>query len=178
MSDNVHGHTLPTKFNVNPDNPIFQRDQPDPFVAEIPQGLHGAPALRSELAENSANEQQAIALASVPQPAQDAAIEAADLTARNATIAADDAAQTAADAQANSDLVHQQSDLPAAEPLTEAESPVFETKEYSDGSSATGVAPLPDLSPEQQDASQPSAADLDAVAAEQATAEETGPATS
>jgi len=29
---------------------------------------------------------------------------------------------------------------------------VFETKHYSDGSSATGVAPLPDLSPGQQDA--------------------------
>jgi hypothetical protein len=30
--------------------------------------------------------------------------------------------------------------------------PVVETKHYSDGSSATGVAPLPDLSPGQQDA--------------------------
>lgn len=29
-------------------------------------------------------------------------------------------------------------------------SPVFETKEYADGSSATGVAPLPDLSPDEQ----------------------------
>jgi hypothetical protein len=30
--------------------------------------------------------------------------------------------------------------------------PVFETKNYTDGSSATGVAPLPNQSPEQQDA--------------------------
>lgn len=28
----------------------------------------------------------------------------------------------------------------------------IETKRYSDGTSATGTAPLPDLSPEQQDA--------------------------
>jgi hypothetical protein len=36
--------------------------------------------------------------------------------------------------------------LPAPEPS----SVVIETKQYSDGSSATGPAPLPDLSPEQQ----------------------------
>lgn len=29
---------------------------------------------------------------------------------------------------------------------------MIETKRYSDGTSATGTAPLPDLSPEQQDA--------------------------
>src|SRR5258708_2303683 len=42
---------------------------------------------------------------------------------------------------------------------------VIETKTYTDGSSATGVAPLPDQSPEQQAAGAPSAADLDTVAA-------------
>lgn len=34
----------------------------------------------------------------------------------------------------------------------EEDAAIFETKEYTDGSSATGVAPLPDLSPAQQDA--------------------------
>lgn len=44
--------------------------------------------------------------------------------------------------------------------------PETETKEYSDGSSATGPGPLPDESPAQQDAGTPSAADLDADAEE------------
>jgi hypothetical protein len=48
MSKNVHGHTLPTAPNVNPDNPIFQRHQPEYEAPEVPAGLHGAPALRSE----------------------------------------------------------------------------------------------------------------------------------
>ena len=49
--------------------------------------------------------------------------------------------------------------VPAVEP-----EPVFETKEYADGSSATGVAPLPDLSPDEQDKAE---AELnDAVAAD------------
>jgi hypothetical protein len=34
---------------------------------------------------------------------------------------------------------------------------VIETKEYSDGSSATGVAPLPDQSPAQQEAAEQAA---------------------
>lgn len=52
MSENVHGHQMPKKgINVNPDNPVFDRHQPDPVIAEIPQGRHGAPALRSELTE-------------------------------------------------------------------------------------------------------------------------------
>ena len=42
---------------------------------------------------------------------------------------------------------------------------VIETKEYADGSSATGVAPLPDLSPDEQ-AGLPSSADLDAISAD------------
>jgi hypothetical protein len=58
--------------------------------------------------------------------------------------------------------------------------PTYETKTYADGTTATGIAPLPDLSPAEQDAAQaapgdpaaqnsalPSAEDLDAVAAEQ-----------
>ncbi len=53
----------------------------------------------------------------------------------------------------------------------------IETKNYSDGSSATGPAPLPDQSPEQQKAAEsasvPSAADLDADAAEKNAAEAT-----
>ena len=104
MSHNVHGHALPEPFRVNEDNPVFQRHQPEHPAPEVPAGLHGAPALRSEL-----------------------------------------------------------------------ESPV-ETKEYSDGTAATGTGPLPDLSPAQQDAAtgQPSAADLDAVAEEQEIVKRTG----
>ena len=50
MSGNVHGHQLPKKgINVNPNNPVFARHEPESVPAEIPQGLHGAPALRSEL---------------------------------------------------------------------------------------------------------------------------------
>ena len=49
MSSNVHGHKLPEPFRTNPDNPIFQRHEPEVAQPEIPQGLHGAPALRSEL---------------------------------------------------------------------------------------------------------------------------------
>lgn len=43
-------------------------------------------------------------------------------------------------------------DLPAE--YDKPEEPVFETKNYSDGSSAPGVAPLPDQSPAQQDAAE------------------------
>lgn len=42
------------------------------------------------------------------------------------------------------------------EQLSPAE-PVFETKTYADGSTATGVAPLPDLSPAEQDAKEKAA---------------------
>lgn len=43
--------------------------------------------------------------------------------------------------------------------------PVFETKQYADGSSATGVAPLPDLSPDEQAAKEADVtADLQAAA--------------
>ena len=54
--------------------------------------------------------------------------------------------------------------------------PVTETKEYSDGSSATGPGPLPDQSPEQQAASdgKPSVADLDADAEEKEAKDATG----
>lgn len=41
----------------------------------------------------------------------------------------------------------------------------IETKEYSDGTTATGVAPLPELSPAQQDAITPSIGSNDLVAA-------------
>lgn len=54
--------------------------------------------------------------------------------------------------------------------------PEIETKQYTDGTIATGVAPLPECSPEQQETGPselPSAADLDAEATEQATAEQT-----
>lgn len=58
--------------------------------------------------------------------------------------------------------------------LTDDTSPVYETKTYADESTATGVAPLPDLSPSEQEAAGlPSAADLDAVAEEQSIAEAT-----
>lgn len=43
-------------------------------------------------------------------------------------------------------------------PAPDASSPVIETKQYSDGSSATGPAPLPDLSPAQQEAANAAAA--------------------
>jgi hypothetical protein len=65
------------------------------------------------------------------------------------------------------------SDVPSPEDLDrmaeeqqakEATTPVIETKTYSDGSSATGVAPLPDLSPAQQDAAQTSAPEPDVTA--------------
>lgn len=49
MSENVHGHQKPAPFRTNEDNPIFGRQTPEVVPAEIPQGLHGAPALRSEL---------------------------------------------------------------------------------------------------------------------------------
>jgi len=49
MSHNVHGHKQPEPFKTNPDNPIFQRHQPEYEQPEVPAGLHGAPALRSEL---------------------------------------------------------------------------------------------------------------------------------
>jgi hypothetical protein len=48
MSHNVHGHKQPEPFKTNPDNPIFQRHQPEYEQPEVPAGLHGAPALRSE----------------------------------------------------------------------------------------------------------------------------------
>lgn len=51
----------------------------------------------------------------------------------------------------------------------------FETKQYADGSSASGTGPLPDKSPDEQAAEEaqalPSAADLDAVEAEKAIAD-------
>lgn len=49
--------------------------------------------------------------------------------------------------------------------------PNIETREYADGSSATGVAPLPELSPAEQEALT-SAADPNAVAAEPATVDQ------
>lgn len=59
--------------------------------------------------------------------------------------------------------------------LAEKPELTIETKHYTDGSSATGPAPLPDQSPAQQDAEQgkPSADDLDTVAKEAETAEAT-----
>ena len=77
MSGNVHGHQLPKKgINVNPDNPVFARHEPESVPAEIPQGLHGAPALRSELepaADTSpaAEAQPEQAAAEAPAEAQD-----------------------------------------------------------------------------------------------------------
>ena len=117
MSGNVHGHQLPKKgINVNPNNPVFARHEPESVPAEIPQGLHGAPALRSEM-----------------EPAADT-------------------------------------------------SPVVETKVYADGSSATGVAPLPNLSPEEQAKAEQAAAEAQAEAQDPTNAEssiqEAGPSSS
>lgn len=69
---------------------------------------------------------------------------------------------------------------------TQAQDLIVETKTYSDGTTVTGVAPLPELSPAQQDAAQkqpgdpaaesqalPSATDLDAVSEEQKAADDT-----
>lgn len=52
---------------------------------------------------------------------------------------------------------------------TEASAPKVETKTYSDGTTVTGAAPLPDQSPEQQDASDnapPTRAELEQKAKE------------
>ena len=111
MSENVHGHQKPAKWGVNPDNPVFQRNAPVAEPAEIPQGLHGAPQLRSEseppastLAPQLTTE-EAIEVASVPEPAQDSAIEAAEENAHNAAVAAEEAEHKADDAQANAEAV-------------------------------------------------------------------------
>jgi hypothetical protein len=49
MSMNVHGHKQPEPWGVNQDNPVFQRHIPETPAPEVQQGLHGAPALQSEL---------------------------------------------------------------------------------------------------------------------------------
>ena len=77
-------------------NPIFDRSV-DVIPPEIAQGLHGAPALRSEFGDPVPIQ---------PLAAHDAAIEAADQNAHNADVAAEQAAHAAADAQANADVVH------------------------------------------------------------------------
>jgi hypothetical protein len=46
---------------------------------------------------------------------------------------------------------------PLGTPIHDADGPVVETKTYTDGTTATGVAPLPDQSPAQQDAADTSA---------------------
>jgi hypothetical protein len=64
-------------------------------------------------------------------------------------------------------------------PSAEGEPAALEvgSKTYSDGTTVTGVLPLPNLSPAQQDAldGKPSGADLDAVAADQAAKDATTP---
>ena len=127
MAINIHGHTMPEPWGVNEDNPVFQRNPPQTQASEVPLGLHDAVTLRSESETNGVplqplvanvdkvrNEDEQLAEPSqsvlhapvVAQPAQDAAIEAADLNAHNADVAAEDAAKTAADAHANADVVH------------------------------------------------------------------------
>jgi hypothetical protein len=69
----------------------------------------------------------------------------------------DEALQAIADAGArsgNGPALVPASAPSASLPSADASSPVIETKHYSDGSSATGPAPLPDQSPAQQDASE------------------------
>ena len=106
----IHSHP-----QHNPDNPVFRRQQPEPFVPEIPQGLHGAPALRSELETPPLDPSpvgpsdyfaQDTEPAQAPQPAQDSAIEAADQSAHNAAVAAEVADKAADDAAANAEAVH------------------------------------------------------------------------
>lgn len=91
-------------------------------------------------------------------------------------------AQSAAvDVQGNSETpvrslpTQEETDAVVAQAKAESAERRFETKTYSDGSTATGAAPLPDLSPAQQDAAGlPTAGDLDAVAAEDKAKEDTG----
>lgn len=115
MSDNVHGHQKPAPYGVNTANPVFARQQPEAVPAEIPQGQHGAPALRSEL--EPVPESPALPAVSegyiegmiepdAPIPAQDAAIDAADESAHNAAVAAEVAEAKADDAAANAEEVH------------------------------------------------------------------------
>jgi hypothetical protein len=125
MSGNVHGHQMPPKgINVNPDNPVFGRDQPDPVIAEIPQGLHGAPALRSEFdespvplqpvadnvdkvrTEDSSLQPDPVRVPTAPETARNSAIDAADENAHNAAVAAEVAEKAADDAAANAAVVH------------------------------------------------------------------------
>lgn len=98
---------------------------------------------------------------------QSAADVVAELTAQLATTTEgkDAALQQLADANANAmpasgpQLV-EASPKPAEEsptPLPSGDLVTTETKQYSDGSSATGPGPLPDLSPAQQEALEPSA---------------------
>ena len=79
MSGNVHGHQLPKKgINVNPDNPVFARHEPESVPAEIPQGLHGAPALRSELDNAADTSPAAVAQQDEQAPAEAPAAEVQD----------------------------------------------------------------------------------------------------
>jgi len=50
------------------DNPVFQRHQPEANIAEIPQGFHGAPRLRSE--DENAQQQNIDPTGNVVEPAQ------------------------------------------------------------------------------------------------------------
>ena len=126
MSMNVHGHQMPTPHGVNESNPIFHRNAPEVIEPEIPAGLHGAPALRSELEQpvplqpKATNVDKVLAedelLAGTnepiiqdppaPKPAFDTAKEAADQNAHNAAVAAEEAARVADDAAANANAVH------------------------------------------------------------------------
>ena len=72
MSHNVHGHTMPEKFGVNEENPIFQRNPPEVIPAEVPAGLHGAPALRSE---NESPVEVPLTITEAPVVEQEPAIE-------------------------------------------------------------------------------------------------------
>jgi hypothetical protein len=98
-------------------NPTYERHQPEANLPEIPQGLHGAPQLRSEnepVAENVDRERIKDASLSpdprrvpnAPETAQDSAIDAADEKAHNAVVAAEQATLAADSATANAEEVH------------------------------------------------------------------------
>jgi hypothetical protein len=132
MNDpNVHVGTHPTgepnRTAVNTENPIFGRP-----VDSIPEvSIEQAAVVQSE---KNPRETVVSPLINEPEP-----IDEEPVVENTETLHEQDAKEVIAVQEAE-----QVQDLsPSAE---------VETKEYTDGTSATGVAPLPDLSPAQQDA--------------------------
>ena len=87
---------IPQPANVSA-NPIFERPV-DVLVPDVAPGLHGSVLLRSETGDPVPIQ---------PLAAHDAAIEAADLSAHNAAMAAEQATHVADDAAANAEVVHE-----------------------------------------------------------------------